>query len=340
MKYQIKQVNFTPEKIEKNLAYVASMNPVKTLTGNEFIVGGTDLSENVSAYFTQLGGSVYNEELGDIELSKRGVKDSLGHGMGPNKAAAFAAVKEVLENGKVIDFENRWKGRDYDTAVVAAPITIKGENYYMGVVVRRSNVQRYYLHEVLLKKQSEIDNRSTEAFGQTSESSYGGSNLTINSVLEKLNSVNTENSDSVKAEKFLNQQGIELLNDDTATMQYGFKTYTKNERAKMLDALVEAGFERESAEKWLKDLDSVSAKIGADPEQLDFTAADNHTMLKKNSEYRYTVDASTLRKKRLLYQGTFNAIPPQRSCLSRQASINSPAISPRDSPSPSGVRPT
>lgn len=113
---------------------------------------------------------------------------------------------------------------------------------------------------------------------------------------------------NLQAEKVLNQNGIELLNDDTATMNYSFKTYTKNERTRMLDALVEAGFERESAEKWLEDLDSVSAKIGADPKRLDFLAADNHTMLKENSEYKYTVDASTLCKKRLLYQGTFDAI--------------------------------
>ena len=136
----------------------------------------------------------------------------------------------------------------------------------------------------------------------------------VKSATDNVGTFSRENDDhqfsfkNTQAEKTLNQHGIELLNSGTATMQHSFKTYTKNERARMLDALVAAGFERESAEKWLKALDSVSAKIGAARERLDFEAADNHTMLKKNQEYRYTVDASTLCKKRLLYQGTFNAI--------------------------------
>lgn len=65
VQYQIKQVNFTPEKIEENIAHVANMKPVKALRGDEFSVGGKDLVAKVAEYFVRIGGSVYNEELGD-----------------------------------------------------------------------------------------------------------------------------------------------------------------------------------------------------------------------------------------------------------------------------------
>ncbi|MBQ2975879.1 MAG: hypothetical protein IJE17_00155 [Clostridia bacterium] len=187
-KYDIKQVNFTPEKIEGNIALVSDMQPVKALTGNEFSVGGKDLVDQVTKYFAKLGGSVYNEELGDVDLTKKGAKADIGHGMGRNKAASFQAVGEVISKGRVIDYQKNWKNRQYDTAVIAAPIKIGDQDFYMGVVVKRSNVQTFYLHEVILQEKSEIESRSTTVPGNA-EGSRSGSNLTINSVLEKLNSV-------------------------------------------------------------------------------------------------------------------------------------------------------
>lgn len=68
---------------------------------------------------------------------------------------AFAAVPAVIENGKILDVQQNWKNRQYDTFVIAAPVTIKSGKYagqYVeGVVVKRSaQDQSFYLHEVLL----------------------------------------------------------------------------------------------------------------------------------------------------------------------------------------------
>ena len=72
-------------------------------------------------------------------------RQDIGHGIGRKKAAAFAAVKEVLQQGKVIDYQRDWKGRGYDTAVIAAPVTIGGEPYLMGaVVIRNDGENRFY----------------------------------------------------------------------------------------------------------------------------------------------------------------------------------------------------
>ena len=54
----------------------------------------------------------------------------------------------------------------------------------------------------------------------------------------------------------------------------------------------------------------IAALIAADRGRLDFQATDNPLMsfLKKNQDYYFTLDASTLCAKRLLYQGTFNYV--------------------------------
>lgn len=60
------------------------------------------------------------------------------------------ADPDVLKHEKVVDYQENWKGRGYDTAVVAAPIKISGEDYIAGVCVKRaSGESRFYVHEVL-----------------------------------------------------------------------------------------------------------------------------------------------------------------------------------------------
>ncbi|HJB64734.1 MAG TPA: hypothetical protein H9768_00415 [Candidatus Mailhella merdavium] len=135
-----------------NFAMTAS--PVSSLSGQEFASDGVPLTEKVTAfYFREYGGSVLNRELGRVILDKEGVKASLGHGMGRMKAAAYAAVPEIIRKGVVYNRAENWKNRGYDTAVIIAPVEIKGE-LYVGevVVVRRPNKTNFYLHEVALKK--------------------------------------------------------------------------------------------------------------------------------------------------------------------------------------------
>ena len=135
---------------------VAQMEPVARVSGKEFAKGEKDLVTQVTEFFAGLGNKADNDLLlGTIALDRRGAKADIGHGIGRKKAAAFAAVKEVLQQGKVIDYQRDWKGRGYDTAVIAAPVTIGGEPYLMGaVVIRNDGENRFYLHEVWAEKNS------------------------------------------------------------------------------------------------------------------------------------------------------------------------------------------
>lgn len=95
------------------------------------------------------------------------------------------------------------------------------------------------------------------------------------------------------------------------SVSFSERSWTNTDKAELLEGLVAAGFEREQASKWIKDVSSIGAMIAKDRGRLDYEAADNQTMLKFNQEYFRTLDASTLCAKRLLYQGTYNAIQKQ-----------------------------
>jgi hypothetical protein len=131
------------------------------LTGKEFEKGEKNLYNQVSEYFDSIGNSVYNKELGDIGLTRHGVRDDIAHGMGGLKAATFKAVPDVLENGEIISYTESHKGRGYDTAIIAAPVNIGGDRHYVVAVVRRdkkqarrSITQRFSLHEVYTDKKT------------------------------------------------------------------------------------------------------------------------------------------------------------------------------------------
>lgn len=134
--------------------FLLNSKPVAALTGDEFApIEGKKLTEQVENYFASIGGKAVSPLFGDVILDRKGADDSLSHGMGRNKAIAYAAVKEVIENGVLVDTHTNHKGRGYNTAIIAAPIEINGERYVCMVVVRRNvNENRFYLHEVTAQK--------------------------------------------------------------------------------------------------------------------------------------------------------------------------------------------
>lgn len=130
--------------------------PVAEVSGNDFQkdpTGANTLIDRVADYFAELGGKAESPDLGTVELTRRGVKSSVAHGIGAKKAAAFAAVKDVIEKGVVFDRNDDWKGRGYATAAIAAPIRMGGKDYVCELIVNRyKDRNAFYLHEVNLKE--------------------------------------------------------------------------------------------------------------------------------------------------------------------------------------------
>ena len=128
-----------------------------TLTGKEFQKDGVPLTEKVPAWYDEMfRGVVRSPEPGDVSLDFEGVKDSMGHGIGREKSAEFAAVPDIIRKGTVFDRQSNWKGRGYDTSVISAPVRI-GDTDYAGEVVVKTGKDRQglYLHEVENKKRLE-----------------------------------------------------------------------------------------------------------------------------------------------------------------------------------------
>ncbi len=127
--------------------------PVRKLSGGEFQKDGVKLTDKVPAYFKSIGNVARNEELGDVVLDLKGVEDSIAHGVGRLKSAAFMAVPDVIEKGFIFNREENWKERGWNTAVIVAPIKLGEDDYVCEVVVKKvRGQQRFYLHEVEIKK--------------------------------------------------------------------------------------------------------------------------------------------------------------------------------------------
>ncbi|WP_455582605.1 LPD3 domain-containing protein [Dysosmobacter sp.] len=180
------------EEMRRGIRETAEMNSVADIRSDDLPMSQGTVMEQALKVFNEAGGTVYNSQLGDVILNKRGVKSDIAHGLGPEKTVAFAAVPSVIQNGKVVDFRENWKDRGYDTAVIAAPITIDGEAYMAGVVLKRSNsMNRFYVHEVITEKRNTavLDRGHSKMSGES-----GGDVPSVNSILARILDVKNNRS--------------------------------------------------------------------------------------------------------------------------------------------------
>lgn len=123
-----------------------------SLKGDEFagLSGNAAIKRAVYDSYARVKWEVYNAAIGAVQLTKSGINDSMRHGYGREKLAAFAAVPEVIRDGVVVDHSPNWKERGYESFVVAAPISIAGIAYCAFVIVNsvKDGGHRFYLHEV------------------------------------------------------------------------------------------------------------------------------------------------------------------------------------------------
>ncbi|WP_034452423.1 hypothetical protein [Butyrivibrio sp. AE2032] len=173
-----------------NMSDVKNMDSVATVKGQLF-KGEGSLIDKVSAFFNSRGGKAHNDLLGDVDLTRRGVKDSISHNkLTRRKVDAFAAVPDVIEKGKVVAYEPNWKGRNYDTALIVAPTKVENpdgsvEDFITGVIVRRDKgTQRFYTHDAVSINRKELSlETGTPSQGQNTR---GDSSFSVYSILRKL----------------------------------------------------------------------------------------------------------------------------------------------------------
>lgn len=205
----------TKEEIEKNFDTVRNMDTIIALSGDEFRKSEKGIIDQVDDFFQSLEGRVYNDVLGQVYLSRAGIKDDIGHGIGRMKAITFGAVPAVIEHGKVLDYQKDRKGRGWDSAVIGGKIRIeKGEfagDYFVAVAVKVAKDNHLYLHEVYQKKiggNTPIKTRAIPKNGSPSDA-FASS---IYSIFKKLEDVNAEfgESDEVGSENHEETEDADL----------------------------------------------------------------------------------------------------------------------------------
>ena len=104
-------------------------------------------------------------------------------------------------------------------------------------------------------------------------------------------------------------------NSESFAPVWSLKTWNESEYVKDREASAKVmakqlGITKEQALAYIDDINSVAKLIADDRIRLDYESNMDAgaTVLKANSEYKYTVDMSTLCAKRLLFTGTFDAI--------------------------------
>ena len=185
----------TDKHIEENYDYVRKMDSVASIRGDEFKGDPKEMRSKIIELYNSYGNVVHNDVVGDVALSMRSVRNDLAHGYGDKKAAAFATVKDVIENGKVLRYSKDWKGRGYDSGSIGAKINITdGENagqYYEVCVIKVDRTNRMYLHEVDIEKADSVPFNYAQAEPAKKHSGYNY--LPISSIFDRLRNVKNEN---------------------------------------------------------------------------------------------------------------------------------------------------
>lgn len=140
---------------------------VKHLTGGELNDASKPLDQQISDLFASVGNVAHREGFGKVELNRYGVDGIINHKPNRSKVLGVAAIKEVIEKGYIIKTNLNWKGRGYDSYMIAAPVGLGDATVYVAAVVNRDQgTNKFYLDEVIDQDGNYI-NIKNEAPGNT-----------------------------------------------------------------------------------------------------------------------------------------------------------------------------
>ncbi|MDR1275393.1 MAG: hypothetical protein LBL72_03280, partial [Candidatus Accumulibacter sp.] len=137
-----------------------SGTPITEIPDNQAPIreGFAKVREWATKVFAEQGGKAVSPEIGEILLDERAVKDSQSHGrMSKARANAFLAVKDVIEQGRIVLTEAPHGREKIESLFIAAPVKIGTiENIVTVMVHRDMNTRRMYLHAVQIRESLRI----------------------------------------------------------------------------------------------------------------------------------------------------------------------------------------
>ncbi|MDR0467201.1 MAG: hypothetical protein LBH94_07585 [Deltaproteobacteria bacterium] len=163
--------------------------PIQELRADSAPTGNFQaLTKWAADIFASQGGKAISPILGEVILSAQSARSSLAHG-GANqyKRVAFAAVKNVIEQGRLIHESTMDGKKGY---YIAAPVSIDGgDNIVVMLVRQRENDKRFYLHAVGTKE-SLLQNRVSDSQQNADHSSTSSGD--VYTVLRNIMAVNPD----------------------------------------------------------------------------------------------------------------------------------------------------
>lgn len=147
--------------------------------------------------FFEKNGIVVNEETGmQIRINPRGIKETLANGkrfqtlpkeLKKLKIATIEKLPEIIQQGILLDdnVENL-HGNNETFAYFETLVNINGDNYRVKVDVKKSiETNKFWMHNVLLKKDSELDPATTQDYDKSRNLSKKNVTSTVQNVNKK-----------------------------------------------------------------------------------------------------------------------------------------------------------
>ena len=143
------------DQIRSALPQIMELDSVYTIDASNatpYVANLKDDENSGHAVFNAQGGVANRPGFGRVVLGKKGAVNTVFHGNGPAKQAAFPAIKSVIEEGIEIGRDYNHGDKGFDTITFAAPVIFFGTKAPLGVVVKVSINGRgdksFYIHEI------------------------------------------------------------------------------------------------------------------------------------------------------------------------------------------------
>ena len=205
-KYAIKDLSgVTDEAIQNNIDTVVNMDAVGTVQGKSNRMPTNQAKEELRNVLNNHK-ELKNDVVGIISDSLRYMFKK-GH-ESQNYAKFLTLIPDVIEKGKVVDYQPQHKTYNYGTVVIAAPvdeITANGvEHYLMGVAIQidtdanRLYNERYVKDFDVIKKSSVTTPSTTSLNNQIHHRSASGADDSIKNILKRIRDVKQNMDNAVK----------------------------------------------------------------------------------------------------------------------------------------------
>lgn len=219
----------------------------------------------------------------------------------------FSIYSTLDQNEPTVLYEVKGEQALFEKAIVDA--TIKEVNR-AGHLERKAEVVNRLLNGNWVRKGGGVTNGSGAVGGRSDGGNAGlllkqserKPSAAFESVLRNLFQV--QETESVNE----NLAALGVESDDGSVGKASRESWSRTDKQKLASELISAGFEKTKVEKWIDDVNSISALIAGDPNRLDYDSAPGLSSFVSNAEYGGSFDFSTLCKKRRLLTGTFTAI--------------------------------